>query len=121
MIPLAISLAGGLGAVSRFMGDGLIRSLAGRDFPWGTFTINVSGSFLLGLLTGAVLYGHGSPDIRLVLGTGFCGGFTTFSTASFEAVRLIEEKRYLTSVIQIAGQIVLALLAAALGLWLAKL
>ena len=118
MIPVWISLAGGLGAVSRFMSDSLVRTALGRNFPWGTLVINIIGSFILGILAGSILYGHTNPDVGLVIGTGFCGGFTTFSTASFEAARLIEEKRYLACVFQVFGQAALALLAAGAGLWL---
>ena len=120
MMPLWISLAGGLGAAMRFVADGLIRTVLGRKFPWGTLLINTSGSFLLGLLTGLVLYRHGSMDMRLILGTGFCGGFTTFSTASFETIRLIEEKRFGVALAQVFGNFGLALLAAASGLLLLK-
>lgn len=120
MMPAWISLAGGLGAVSRFMGDGLVRTALGRNFPWGTLIINITGSFVLGMLTGSILYGHMSRNAGLIIGTGFCGGFTTFSTASFEAVRLIEEKRYLACIVQVFGQAALALLAAGIGLWLVK-
>ncbi|HEY4161040.1 MAG TPA: fluoride efflux transporter CrcB [Candidatus Saccharimonadales bacterium] len=120
MTPFWISAAGGVGAVARFVADGLIRTVLGRKFPWGTLLINISGSFLLGLLTGLVLYRHGSVNMRLILGTGFCGGFTTFSTASFEAARPIEEKRFVVAVAQVLGNFGLALLAAALGLPLFK-
>lgn len=116
MIPLWISVVGGGGAVMRFMVDGLIRSALGRKFPYGTLIINVSGSFLLGILTGVVLYRHGNPNTKLVLGTGFCGGFTTFSTASFEAARLIEEKRYAAVTFQALGNVSLSLAAAVFGL-----
>ncbi len=120
MIPLCISVAGGAGAVGRFVTDGFIRTVLGRNFPWGTLIINVVGSFILGIVTGTVLYRHGSSTIKLIMGTGFCGGFTTFSTASFEAVRLIEEKRYGAVAVQVVGNCGLALLAAAAGLALMR-
>ncbi len=94
MTPLLISLAGGLGAVSRFVADGLLRTFVGRAFPWSTIIINASGSLLLGAISGIALH-HAGSDIKLIWGTGFCGGYTTFSTASYEAVRLIEERRFL--------------------------
>lgn len=118
MIPLWISVAGGTGAVARFVADGLVRTVLGRRFPWGTLLINVSGSFLLGLLTGLVLNHHTSITIKLILGTGFCGGFTTFSTASFETARLIQERRYSTALLQTFGNLCLSLLAAVAGLLL---
>lgn len=113
-----LTLAGGLGAVCRFVVDGLIRTQLGRTLPWGTIAINVSGSFLLGTLTGLALHGHMSGDLKLILGTGFCGGYTTFSTASFEAVRLIEERRFLAAMAHIGATFGLSLVAALGGLCL---
>lgn len=118
MITVLIAAFGGLGAVSRFVVDGMIRTALGRKFPWGTLIINVTGSFILGVLTGFVLHKELSSNILLIVGTGFCGGFTTFSTAIFEAVRLIEERRYTAVIVQIIGNGILSLLAAALGLLL---
>jgi CrcB protein len=117
MIVLVMSLAGGLGAVARFALDGLVVARAGRRFPYGTLLINISGSLLLGVLTGLTL-AHGAPTaLRTVAGTGFCGGYTTFSTASFETVRLLQERRWAAGLANGAGTLVLTLLAAALGLW----
>lgn len=120
MTPIWISLAGGLGAVARFVADGLIRTRLGRNFPWGTLIINVAGSFLLGVMTGLVLGHHTSDTTKLIIGTGFCGGFTTFSTASFEAVRLIEERRWVATLFQVGGNVSLSLLTAGLGVLLAQ-
>lgn len=115
MTTLEISLAGGFGAVTRFVADGMIRVVLGRDFPWGTLIINVAGSFVLGLFAGLVLrHGVGS-NTGLIVGTGFCGGFTTFSTASFEAVRLVEERRFIAASLQVIGNAGLAICAAVLG------
>ncbi len=110
-----IVLAGGLGALVRFVVDGLIRTAFGRRFPWGTLFINVSGTFALGLITSLAIH-HTAPDVKLILGTGFCGGFTTFSTASFETVRLLEERRHVAAGLQSLGSAALALAAALLGL-----
>jgi len=118
MITLWIAIFGGIGAVLRFVTDGVIRTVLGRNFPWGTMIINVTGSFILGILTGLVLHNEVSNNLLLVIGTGFCGGFTTFSTAIFEAVRLIEERRYTTFLAQIFGNAALSLFAATLGLLL---
>ena len=90
MTGLLVCLAGGAGALIRFMVDGLIRTRLGRNFPWGTIVINVSGALLLGIITALALRHGVSAKEKLVIGTGFCGGYTTFSTASFEAVRLLE-------------------------------
>lgn len=119
MIVLALSLAGGLGAAARLVVDGLVRSRTGRRFPFGTVLINVTGSLLLGVLTGLVAF-HGAPGaVRTVAGTGFCGGYTTFSTASFETARLLQEQRRLPALLNAAGTLALTLLAGGAGLWLA--
>lgn len=87
----ALVVAGAVGAPARYLLDGFVRERHLGLFPWGTFVVNVTGSLLLGILTGLGLY-HAFPDTpRVVLGTGFCGAFTTFSTFSLETVRLLEE------------------------------
>ena len=118
VLTLWIAVFGGLGATARFVSDGTIRAALGRSFPWGTLIVNATGSFILGVMTGLALYGHLSHNLLLVIGTGFCGGFTTFSTASFEAVRLIEKRQFLAVFAHVTGNVVLCFLAAAVGLWL---
>ncbi len=120
MTPLLIALAGGLGAAARFVADGVVARHNPFPFPLGTVVINVSGSLLLGLLTGTVIAHSGGPnELQLILGAGFLGGYTTFSTASVEAVRLAAGTRALAlSFAHAAGMLVLGLAAAALGLWL---
>lgn len=83
--------AGAVGAPVRYLVESFFRDRTGGGFPWGTFVVNATGSLLLGLLTGLALY-HAFPESpRLVLGTGFLGAYTTFSTFTFETVRLLEE------------------------------
>ena len=114
-------MAGGVGAVARLVLDGALRSWLRVGFPIGTTIINVTGSFLLGLVTGLAL-AHGlPPEWRAVLGTGFLGGYTTFSTASYETVRLAQQRRYRAALVNGVGMLVLALAAAGLGLWLGQL
>lgn len=121
LLLLAIAGAGGLGAVARFVLDGALRSRFAVGFPFGTTVINVTGSFLLGLVTGLAL-AHGLPaEWRAVLGTGFLGGYTTFSTASYETVRLALQRRYRAALANGFGMMLLALAAAGLGLWLGSL
>lgn len=105
----------------RFIVDGLIRTQLGRRFPWGTLIINITGSLLLGVIIGLALNGHLSPSIKLILGTGFCGGYTTFSTVSFEAVRLIEDKHLSAGLGLMAGTLSLTIASAAAGIWLTQL
>ncbi len=121
LVFLALSLAGGLGAASRFFVDGFVRSRIRLSYPLGTTVINVSGSLLLGFVTGLAL-AHALPEEwRLILGGGFLGGYTTFSTASFETVRLAQDGRYSAALSNGFGMLAGSLLAAGLGLWLGSL
>lgn len=121
MITLWIAFAGSLGAVSRFVLDGVVRSRSSAEFPWATAIVNVTGSLILGVVTGAVLFHGTSPEISLILGVGFCGGYTTFSTATFETVRLIQRQRYWLAVGNTIGTVTFTLLAGAAGLAIAAL
>ena len=117
---ILLGLAGGLGAGARFVVDGLIRSKARTALPAGTITINVTGSFLLGLIAGAVL--HGAPaELQAIAGTGFLGGYTTFSTASIETIRLIQANRPGVAALNAFGTVAATLAAAALGIVLTSL
>jgi CrcB protein len=121
LLVLAVAVAGGTGAVARLVLDGALRSRMAINFPLGTTVINVTGSFLLGLVTGLAL-AHGLPvELRAILGTGFLGGYTTFSTASYETVRLAQQRRYRAAFVNGFGMLVLALAAAGIGLWLGSL
>ncbi|QOI65830.1 fluoride efflux transporter CrcB (plasmid) [Arthrobacter sp. TES] len=120
MTILLLGLAGGLGAGTRFMADGLVRSRLRTALPVGTMAINVTGSFLLGLLAGAVIV-HAVPvELQVITGTGFLGGYTTFSTASFETVRLIQSRRTGLALLNGIGTAAAAVSAAAAGLALAS-
>lgn len=121
MIALWVTLLGGAGSVARFVLDGFIRSKLATLVPMGTLVINVSGSFILGVMTGLVLVGIESTDLRIVLGTGFCGGFTTFSTAMIDTVRLLQQRRWVAAFLNGVGMMVLALAAAVLGIFLGTL
>ena len=125
MILLALTaLAGGCGAAARFWLDGTIARHNSLPIPLGTMVINVSGALLLGLLTGLALEVPAFGTWKAVLGTGFLGGYTTFSTASVEGVRLASARGLRATVLAVAdagGMLVTALAAAALGLWLGRL
>ncbi|TFD66443.1 fluoride efflux transporter CrcB [Cryobacterium ruanii] len=114
---LAIATAGGVGATARLFLDGLVRSRLGDAFPFGTTIINVSGSLLLGLVTGLAMNHLIAAEWSLVLGVGLLSGYTTFSTASFETVRLIQARRYLAGLFNGIGMLGVSVAAAALGLW----
>ncbi|HEX3813622.1 MAG TPA: fluoride efflux transporter CrcB [Mycobacteriales bacterium] len=116
---LLVALAGGVGAPMRYLVDIWVQRRTARLFPWGTFAINVTGSLLLGFVTGLALF-HGFPDTpKLLIGTGFCGAYTTFSTFTFESVRLGQERAARQAIGNVVGSVVLGLGAAALGLLLA--
>lgn len=115
---IAVACAGGLGAACRLLIDGLIKTRARVTLPISTMFINVSGSLLLGLVT-ALALDHALPDEwHLVLGAGFLGGYTTFSTASVETVRLIQGARYAAAAVNGFGMLIVSAAAAGLGLWL---
>lgn len=118
---VAFVVAGAAGAVARHvLGTALNDRLSGR-FPWGTLVVNISGSFLFGVVTGLAL-DHGLPrEPRIVLGTGFCGAYTTFSTFTYETIRLVEDGAVRAAVRNVAGTAVAAVVAAGAGLGLAGL
>jgi CrcB protein len=108
-------VAGACGALARFLLDSSIKSRWQSPFPWATVIINVTGSLLLGILAGLVLF-HGQPTAwQTVVGTGFCGGYTTFSTASFETVRLVQQNRRSLALLNAVGSLVLSVAACAVG------
>lgn len=119
MTPVLLSIFGGLGATSRFVCDGIISAKLGKKFPFATLIINVVGALILGYVTARSLKYQLPLDTKLIIGTGFCGGFTTFSTACFEAIRLLEEKRFGAFWLQVGSNLVLSILAAGLGMLLA--
>jgi CrcB protein len=113
--------AGAIGAPVRYLVDGAVGDRTEGVFPWGTFLINATGSLLLGFLTGLALY-HAFPDTpKVVLGTGFCGAYTTFSTFTFETVRLVEEGAINEACRNALGTLLTGAAAASLGLALAAL
>ena len=115
---IALAAAGGMGAVGRYLVDGAIGRRFQTAFPWATFSINVSGSCALGLLTSLAAGQLVSTEWALILGTGFLGGYTTFSTNSYETLRLLNEKRYFASLANALGTLLASVAAAALGFWL---
>ena len=116
MLVVLVCLAGAVGAVARFVIDAAFRARFGTLFPWPTVLINITGSLLLGILTGLALYHHTGKDVVLVIGTGFCGGYTTFSTAMFETVRLIQRNAWRAAISNMLATTVLTTAAAAVGL-----
>ncbi len=121
MLIAELAFAGAIGAVARYLVDGRIQEGTSSDHPMGTLVINVSGSLFLGFLTGLALY-HAFPGTpKTVLGTGFCGGYTTFSTFAYETVQLAEQRNYAGAARYFTASFVLPVLAAAAGWALAAL
>ena len=124
MSPLAwvgFVIAAAVGAPLRYLVDGAIAERAEGVFPWGTFVVNASGSLVLGVLTGLGLY-HAFPKVpKVILGTGFCGAYTTFSTFTYETVELLEEGALNEAARNAFGTLIVGAGAAALGLALAAL
>lgn len=118
MIAVWVALAGGGGAMARYVLDSWARQAFAMEFPVGTLAINISGSLILGVLTGLVIAHGAAADLRTIAGTGFCGGYTTFSAASVESIRLAQERKWAGFAAYTVGSLVLALAAAGLGLWL---
>jgi fluoride exporter len=107
----AVILIGGAGSVARFLLDGVISSAVGKNFPYGTLVINISGAVVLGLLTGLAL----GNTAALLAGTAAVGSYTTFSTWMLETQRLAEERQHRKVAANIALSLVLGVAAAALG------
>ena len=107
----AVVVIGGAGSVLRFYVDGIVAAASGRDFPYGTLVVNLSGAVVLGLITGLALSG----DAALLAGTAAVGSYTTFSTWILETQRLTEERQLRKAVANIVVSLVLGVAAAALG------
>ena len=112
---LLVALGGAVGAPLRYLTDRFVSSRHDSLFGWGTFTVNVAGSFLLGLLAGAALVGAGTSAAGLLLGVGLCGALTTYSTLSYETARLFEQRARLYAVANLAGGIAAGLIAVTAG------
>jgi fluoride exporter len=112
-------LAAAIGAMARYLIDGLVQDHTDGAFPWGTFVVNVTGCLVLGTITGLGMYHGLDSATRTVLGTGGMGAYTTFSTFTFETVRLAEEGAVNEALRNAAGSFVIGLAAASAGLALA--
>lgn len=110
-----VAVGGFVGAPSRYLLDRAVASRVESDLPWGTFLVNVSGAFIFGLVAGLALAHHLSPLGKALIGTGFCGAYTTFSTFSFETVRLVEVGRLLEAALNVTVSVIVGLLVAAAG------
>lgn len=108
-----------VGAPLRYLTDRAVQTARARHdtvFPWGTFTVNVAGCAILGTLTGAVTAGAASSHLQLLLGTGLCGALTTYSTFSYETLRLAEQGARFHAAANVVASVVAGLGAAFVGM-----
>jgi CrcB protein len=111
-----VIVLGGAGAVLRFVVDRAVARRVARPFPFGTLTVNLTGATLLGLISGLALH----PDVFLLAGTAFVGAYTTFSTWMFETHRLAEERQMWLAIANIVVSVLLGIIAALVGQWIAQ-
>ncbi|MCX4686536.1 fluoride efflux transporter CrcB [Kitasatospora purpeofusca] len=116
---LLVVLGATVGAPLRYLTDRAVQSRHDSVFPWGTFAVNVVGCLVLGLVTGAVAAGAASSQVQLLLGTGLCGALTTYSTFSYETLRLVEGGAGRYALANVLGSIVAGLAAVYAGAGLA--
>jgi CrcB protein len=121
MVALVVFLGAGLGGIARYVVSLWIQQGAGTAYPWGTLVVNVTGSLLLTTAYGSLVGTTASAEWRAFLGIGFCGGYTTFSTFSFESLRLLQGGQWLRAMSYVASSVFLSLLAAVLGFRIAAL
>ncbi|RZU30224.1 CrcB protein [Streptomyces sp. BK022] len=112
---LLVIIGGMAGAPLRYLTDRAVQKRHDAVFPWGTLTVNVLGCFILGLLTGAVAAGAASSHVQLLIGTGLCGALTTYSTFSYETLRLTEDGARLLAAANVAASVVAGLGSAFAG------
>jgi fluoride exporter len=113
---LSIAAGGGVGALARFAVGGWVTTWAGAAFPWPTFLVNVAGSALLGFLIRRSPAAGARPTLSAGLTTGFCGGFTTFSTFDYETLLLLQAGRYARAVAYAGASVAACVVGVALGL-----
>lgn len=115
MTLVLVMIGAAVGASCRYLLDRSIQARHDMAFPLGTLTINVSGSFVLGVVLTATSAGAAPAQLAALLGAGFCGGFTTYSTFGYETLRLVEQGSSVNALLNIGASVVAGLLAATLG------
>ncbi len=117
---LLVCVGSFFGGGARYLVSKAIQTWLSVSFPWGTMTVNVVGCFLIGLLSGLSLSGQISPSTKLILVTGFCGGFTTFSTFMNENLLMGRDETVLPAILYTLSSLVLGLIAVVVGYQLVK-
>lgn len=121
MTLLLVGAGGFFGAISRYLVDGWVSDWTGGTFPWGTLVINLSGSFVLGLLFALSIERAAIPSsIRAPILVGFIGAYTTFSTLTLESWRLVEDGSWALGIANIGGSMLLGMVAVVAGLTLGR-
>ena len=115
MSVLLVLVGGAIGAPLRYLTDLFVQSRHDSVFPWGTFAVNVVGSLVLGATAGAVATTDGPAWVLTLVGTGFCGALTTFSTFGFETVRLVEDGSLLEAALNVGASLVVGMAACVAG------
>ncbi|MFD8719285.1 fluoride efflux transporter CrcB [Streptomyces sp. NPDC059629] len=117
---LLVVLGAVVGAPLRYLTDRAVQARHDSVFPWGTFVVNVTGCLVLGLLAGAASAGAAGPHLQLLVGTGLCGALTTYSTFSYETLRLTETGAGLYAAANVVASLVAGLGAAFAGVAIAQ-
>jgi CrcB protein len=117
--PVLVAVGGAAGSILRYLTDRRVQAWRDSPFPFGTLTVNVVGSFILGFLSGWLLHGAEPSSVRSLVAVGFCGGLTTFSTFGYETVQLFLEKTRLYAVLNVIVTVLAGLASGALGLLVA--
>ncbi|MFD7898789.1 fluoride efflux transporter CrcB [Streptomyces sp. NPDC059743] len=112
---LLVLAGAAVGGPLRYLTDRAVQARHDTVFPWGTFTVNVVGCLVLGLLTGAVAAGAASSSVQLLIGTGLCGALTTYSTFSYETLRLAEDGAKFYAAANVIASVIAGLGAAFVG------
>ena len=122
MTLLLVGAGGFFGAIARYVIDGWVVTSTGGGFPWGTLVVNVTGSFVLGVLFAASVERDVLPAaIRAPVLIGFIGAYTTFSTLTLESWRLVQDGSYVAAFANIGGSVVLGMIAVVAGLAIGRL
>jgi fluoride exporter len=115
---LLVGLGGSLGSMLRYISARTIDTRINSSFPYGTLTVNLVGSLIIGVVYAITIRKTGSDNWRVFLGAGFCGGFTTFSAFAVENLNMINQRMFSSSLVYIIGSILLGILAVVIGTWI---